>query len=379
MFILLKIKSVICSITDYPFTIELSRMFFTRNLLMMSFLLSLFSTSFPQSTVWVNAEKLTVEGRGWTTGITSFYDRLPAKAEKMVPAKVWELSHLSAGILVRFKTASPEINVRWKLLNEMLSMPHMPATGVSGVDLYILKNKEWKFIGNGRATANTNTAVFFPVLRGTGIEEYMLYLPLYNGVSSVEIGTKDSTPVFPSDEKRNGPVVFYGTSITQGGCASRPGNAAVAILGRKLNKQVINLGFSGTGKMEKEMAELLTEIPASAYIIDCLPNMTEDGVKERAEQFLRVLTAGNKTIPVLICEEGNLYGLPMTPKAAALREITAKLKAEGITNIDFIEMRSPYGNDSEGTVDGVHPNDLGFMRQAEQLLPHIRKKLPKGN
>jgi hypothetical protein len=110
----------------------------------------------------------------------------------------------------------------------------------------------------------------------------LLYLPLYNGVVDVAIGVPEAAVLAAAPVRRELPVVFYGTSITQGGCASRTGTCHVAFLGRWLDRPVINLGFSGNGRMEPEVAELLSEIEAAAYIIDCLPNMNGDLVSERA-------------------------------------------------------------------------------------------------
>ena len=206
-------------------------------------------------TLWYDCKDLVVEGKGWVD-TQSFYDRLPAKAEGKVTPSVWGLSHHSAGLCVRFTADAPSLQVRWTLLPRGdLSMPHMPATGVSGVDLYSKdKSGRWYFVANGRPAAVANTARFSPPPG----QPCLLYLPLYNGVTSVEIGIPKGSTISVPDAaaiKQRKPIVFYGTSITQGGCASRPGMAFTAIVGRQLDTPVINLGFSGSGKMEPAMAE----------------------------------------------------------------------------------------------------------------------------
>src|SRR5258705_7674130 len=131
--------------------------------------------------------------------------------------------------------------------------------------------------------------------------ESLLHLPLYNGVSSVEIGlpktaTLARTTDRPKDRAR--PILFYGTSITQGGCASRPGMVHTAILGRRHDRPIINLGFSGNGKMEPELADLLAELDPAVYVLDCLPNMTAEEVEQRVEPFVRTLRKAHPTTPI---------------------------------------------------------------------------------
>jgi hypothetical protein len=142
--------------------------------------------------------------------------------------------------------------------------------------------------------------------QSAGKREYLLYLPLYNGVSSVEIGIpKESSlsqgPVRSADRQK--PIVFYGTSITQGGCASRPGMVHTAIVGRWFDRPVINLGFSGNGRMEPEVAQLLAELDPVVYVIDCLPNMDAKQVEERTEPLVRTLLKAHPQTPVLLVED----------------------------------------------------------------------------
>ena len=326
--------------------------------------------------VWHDCKDIGVEGKGWADTL-SFYDRLPAKAHGKAPESVWELSHHSAGLCVRFTTDAASIQVRWTLLNAELAMPHMPATGISGVDLYA-KNAEgqWRFVGNGRPSGVSNAAAF-PVSPGN---QYLLYLPLYNGVKSVEIGiAKDRTisAYKPASSKPRKPIVFYGTSITQGGCASRPGMAFTAIVGRKLDTPVINLGFSGNGKMEPAMADLLAELDPSVYVLDCLWNMTPELVAERVPPFVRRLRQTHPNTPILLVEDYNIQNVSPTPMGVVLRTAYDKLKAEGVPNLHFLASQDMLGTDGEGTVDGCHPNDLGMMRLADgftkKLAPIVQE------
>jgi len=322
---------------------------------------------------WHDARSLTIEGQGWIE-TEAVYDRLPAKARSLVREAVWNLSRHSAGLRIRFTSDATFITVRWTLIKESLALPHMPATGVSGVDLYARdEDGRWIFAGNGRPTGLTNEAEF----KLPESSEYALYLPLYNGVSRVELGaykTRFFKPSEPSPEERGKQVVFYGTSITQGGCASRPGLAATAIAGRRLNVPVINLGFSGNGRMEPELAGLLGELDPAVYVLDCLWNMTPEMVTERVEPFVRILRKARPATPIVLVEDSNFMNRP-TGDGEILREIYRKLKAEGDENLHLLANTGMLGDDTEGTVDRCHPNDLGMMRQAEVFVDFLRPLL----
>jgi len=311
--------------------------------------------------VWYNAELLGVEGKGWTD-TESYYDRLPLKAKGVVREPVWNLSHDSAGMSVSFKTGSDTLYVRWDLTEtENLAMPHMPATGVSGIDLYARDNTgKLKFCANGRPKEGSNQATF--VLPPS--EEFVLYLPLYNGLKQLQIGipqNKILSKLPPASPNQS--IVFYGTSITQGGCASRPGMAATTIVGRVLDAPVINLGFSGNGRMEAEMAELLSELDPAVYVLDCLWNMSYEMVSERLEPFVNKLRESRPDTPILLVEDSSVKNVP-TPKGDILRQIYAQLQAQGVQGLYLLPNTDMLGEDSDGTVDGCHPNDLGMARQA---------------
>jgi hypothetical protein len=253
----------------------------------------------------------------------------------------------------------------------------MPATGVSGVDLYSKdQSGRWYFVANGRPAAVTNTAKFSPPAG----QPCLLYLPLYNGVTSVEIGIPQGSSLSGADpavSKQRKPIVIYGTSITHGGCASRPGMAFPAIMGRKLDTPVINLGFSGSGKMEPAMAELLAELDPSVYVLDCLWNMSADLVSTRIEPFVKTLRAARPDTPIVLAEDCSVRNVCPTEKGRILRTIHQKLTAEGVKNLHFLSNEGMLGDDTEATVDGCHPNDLGMMRQADVFAKALAPLLGK--
>ncbi len=315
---------------------------------------------------------------------TSWFDRLPASADGKVTANVWNLSRDSAGMMVRFKTNASSIHVHYKLTKSNLAMPHMPATGVSGVDLYARDNDgKWKWVQVTRPAAQEVKAEIIKGL-APGEREYAAYLPLYNGVQSLSIGVEKSA-TFEGLKPRDKPIVFYGTSITHGACASRPGMVHTAILGRKLDMPVVNLGFSGNGRMDQAVGEYLVQIDAAAYVIDCLPNMQPDQVTEKCAPLVKQLRASKPETPIILVEDRRFTNDWITPAKAkfhtdnhaALRAAYEELKKGGVQKLYYIEGDKLYGDDTEGATDASHANDLGFMRQAMVFEPVLREALGK--
>ena len=313
--------------------------------------------------LWYDGRLLLLEGKGWEN-TESYYDRLPAPAKDKVRPPVWDLSHDSAGMCLRFVTEGTSLRIRWTLREGNLAMPHMPATGVSGIDLYSRTDDgRWTFVQNGRPTAKSNEASF----RVAAGAECLLYLPLYNGVESIKVGVPQDKALSKPGEspgRQHKPIVFYGTSITQGGCASRPGMAFTAIVRRQLDVPVINLGFSGNGKMEPEMADLLAELDPAVYVLDCLWNMQPAEVSQRVAPFVKKLRAARPGTPILLVEDASVSNTTPTEKGRICRRIYEDLKAEGITGLHFLSNQDMLGTDGDGTVDGAHPNDAGMLRQA---------------
>ena len=324
---------------------------------------------------WFDIRQLNVEGRGWND-TKDFYDRLPAKAEGVVRPPVWDLSRNSAGLCVRFVTDATTFRARWALTDHWLYLANMTAIGKSGLDLYAKTDKGWRWLAVGIPENQTNEVALVKNLL-PGKREYLLYLPLYNGTKFVELGVPTNAvlekagPWGPGERK---PIVFYGTSILQGLSASRPGMVHSAILGRKFDWPTINLGFSGNGKMEPEMANLLAELDPSVYVLDCLPNMNADEIRERVDPFVRKLRAAHPQTPIVLVEDRTMQDSFLIAgrmeyyhdkDRAELKAAYNRLQKGGVKNLYYIPGEHLLGDDGEGTVDSSHPTDLGFTRQAE--------------
>ncbi len=295
---------------------------------------------------WHNVEDFGVEGREWTDlPRLRYYDRFPSEAQGKVPPKVWTLSRDSAGMMGRFKSNASAVRVRYTLFKPVTALSHMPATGVSGIDLYARDGKgQWRWVN---VTKPVDKQLNQTGVMGEGMtdepREYAFYLPLYNGVDKVEIGVNEGA-TFEGLAPRKKPIIFYGTSITHGASASRPGMCHPAILGRRLDLPTANLGFSGNGKMDASVGELLGRVDAAVYVIDCLPNMNAELVTERCIPLVKQLRAARPDTPIVLVEDRRNTNSWINPDRAkhhdanhaALKEAFAKLQAEGLKKIHYI-------------------------------------------
>lgn len=313
------------------------------------------------------------------------YTRLPGSVADFARRPVWDLGLHSAGLAVRFRSNSTTISVRWT--NTFCnSMNHMAPTGVRGLDLYAWVDGGWRFVncarpGSGKTTESRIVSDMVPEER-----EYMLYLPLYDGIDSLSIGVDSCAMIGAprlSYPVREHPIVFYGTSILQGGCSSRPGMAHTNILSRRLNCEAINLGFSGNGQLDYEIAHLMAEVDAGVFVLDFVPNVTVEQIETKLLPFYRILRDRHPDTPIVFVED------PVFPHtffdvqaAASVRRLNAalaehyrRLRESGERNIYYVSSEDMLGDDGEATVDGIHFTDLGMMRYADLLYPVLRRVL----
>ncbi len=339
-------------------------------------------SAYSDEVAWADVRDWGVEGRGFAD-TAKYFDRLPSRAEGVVRDAVWSLSRHSAGMLVRFRTDATQIHVDYSVTSPRLAMPHMPATGVSGLDLYAEDEQgNWKWVAVvAPAEAATNKMVVSGLRPGT--RNYAFYLPLYNGTEHLRVGVPAGATFTPIAPRTQEPIVFYGTSITHGACASRPGMPHPAILGRRLNRPVINLGFSGNGRMELEVGGFLQELDAAVYVIDCLPNMQADEVRARTVPLVRQLRSARPKTPIVLVEDRSYSGSWLIDSQrernhtsrVALREEYQRLLDSGVEGLFWIDGEALLGEDRDDTTDGSHPSDLGFLRHADAMEPVLRKVL----
>lgn len=319
-----------------------------------------------------------------TEATATRYERLPDSLQHISRKPLWDLGRSSAGLAVRFRSNSTSIAARWEVRDNR-SMNHMTPTGIKGLDLYCLQDGEWIFAGSGRPQGKVNKATIVKNMLPQE-REYLLYLSLYDGVTSLAIGVDSLSEILqPAVDlpRREKPIVFYGTSILQGGCASRPGMAHTNILERRLNRECINLGFSGNALLDLEIAHLMASVDASMFVLDFVPNATVEQMKERADEFYSIIRRKHPDTPILFIEDPIFTHSPFDTRIAkevkdkneTLNAIFQSLKQRGEKNIYFLSSRDIIGHDGEATVDGIHFTDLGFMRYAEVLYPILKKHI----
>lgn len=330
-----------------------------------------------------SARDFRIVGKGFTD-TESFYDRLPASVKEVCREELWTLSTNSAGMAIRFRTNSTAIGVKWTVRQQM-NMGHMTTVGIRGVDLYRLTDKGWSHVNSGRPSTKSkeNSGVLIENMVPE-YAEYMLYLPLYDGVSDVQIGVDRTAvieqPVDPSP-RADRTVVFYGTSVTQGGCANRAGMCYTSILSRDMDFEAINLGFSGNGRCDLYVAEAMARLNPTVYFLDFVANCTVKQLQENAVKFIEIIRKAHPTTPIILAD---CYKFPtlqynveqrrqFDAKTAELMKICEHFKHD--KNFYFVEGES-Y-NDGECSVDGAHLTDLGFKAMADHFKKPLKKHIRK--
>lgn len=339
---------------------------------------------------WHSADNLPLLGKGIDDASTvNRYQRLPDSLESKVSRPdLYFLGTHTSGMAIRFKSNSPSIHARWKSRHKF-DMNHMTATGVRGLDLYALQgDSTWTFVNSARpnsASATTTSCIIGnmdPTMR-----EYMLYLSLYDGIDSLEIGIENSYKLLPPTvdlpSRKGGRIVFYGTSILQGGCANRPAMSHANILQRRLNREIVNYGFSGNGQLDLEIADIVASVPDVAmYILDFVPNVNEEQIKTRMIPFVEKLEKAHPGVPILFVEDPNfphkrfdkVVRHEVDTRNELMKSYYEQLAAR-FPNFYYLPATDILGHDNEATVDGVHFTDLGFTRYADLLAPIITRIL----
>lgn len=354
--------------------------------------ISLAASAAGAQTRWVDPAKadfFAVQNQGWPQELAGSYKRLPPRAEKDVRKPLWDLSRNSAGLAVRFKTNSPSITVRYSVEGPM-SMHHMPATGVTGVDMYRLpqqKGGEPEFCFGSFAFGDTVRYSYINLGNGLAPGEeavYQLNLPLFNTIKFLEIGTPESSTFTLLPRREEKPIVVYGTSIAHGACSSRPGMAWANIVGRELDMPLVNLGFSGNGRLEPEMIDLLNELDAAVYVLDCMPNLTQKTQEEVTELVLNAVAKirAKSLTPILLVEHAGYSDAPTNAGQLEMytrlnrgqRVAFDKLMNEGTPNLYYLT-HDQIGFTPDSWVDYVHPSDLGAQKQADAVVPKLKEIL----
>lgn len=314
--------------------------------------------------------------------------RLPEKFKEKVRKEIWSISRQTSGMNIHFSTNSTLIFVKWKLGMNVVK-PNMSRIGSGGVDLYCKKNGTWQFVNAIGPNPDGETCKSIISDMDTGFKEFMINFPLFDEVLDFEIGihkTAEIKKYLPTKKKA---IVFYGTSITQGSSASRPGMAYPSIVSRALNTPVYNLGFDGNGKFEIEFSDILSETNSKLFVIDCVTNSHPELIRTKALPLILKLHQKNPTVPILLIETITRENTYLDRKDSIFDDGYRYIKAQnkmlslvfdqakqmGIQNIFYIKGEGLIGYDHEGTIDGTHLNDIGSMRYAKEVQEIITKIL----
>ena len=340
--------------------------------------------------VFTDASAFPVYGKA-SDATRNRYERLPAALEGVSRPPVWYLGTQSAGLYIRFRSNSTSVHAKWtSTYGSWLN--NMNPTGVRGLDLYILTDDgTWRYAGSGKPSQEKATTGCL-VRNMTPLErEYMLYLSLYDGVDSLEIGVDEGASLEQprvASPRTERPVVMYGTSILQGCSASRPGMAHTNMIARALDREVINLGFSGNALLDLEIARLMASVPDPAvFVLDYAPNAYAPMIREHGEEFFRILREAHPDVPVIFIED---VIFPHTAFDGAIRKeveeknfeqkaLYKRLKGQGEKRIYYIPAEKMTGNDGEATADAIHLTDLGMQRYVDLVLPVIRKAIRRAH
>ncbi len=291
----------------------------------------------------------------------------------------------TAGVKVRFSTDSPYIAI-YAEIGDACHMAHMTLTGSCGFDLYRQVGNKEEFVrpfipatgichGQGQYHSIIKLST-----KKTALTEYTIYFPLYNRVKRLDIGLAPDSRISEGAEfSLDKPIVYYGSSITQGGCASRPGNAYPALITHKTNIDHTNLGFSGACVAEPEMADYIVSLPMCAFVYDYDYNASStDYLKSTHEPFFKRIREANPSLPVFILSAPyNAKEGDDRTRRDIIKATYENAVANGDKNVYFIDGGRIFeGEFSDAcTVDTIHPNDLGFSRIASKLLPVLKKAL----
>jgi len=311
------------------------------------------------------------------------YCRLPLRVMDKVTPKVRWLCNNPSGARIRFKTDSTSLQLQIKhgVPNKsQLSMYHMSSVAVSGIDLYegAIGDMDFWAITVPKEANEFYTHTYFKGLEKK-MREFTLYLPVYCNLEALKIGVdKDAKFAELSKYRLDKPVVFYGTSITQSGCPCRGSNGFVPIVGRQLGIDVVNLGFSGSGCSEPEMAEIISEMDAACYVIDSIANMDLEKMKERYDNFYKIIRKAWPGKPIVLMtrihyarENINGDGYVKSINAMVV-DSYEKFRAGGDKNIYLFDSSKVITAEGDHpSVDGVHLSDMGFKMLADELSPYL--------
>src|SRR5690606_7058526 len=343
---------------------------------------TMMGTSFAQTSDtlhYTDAQQLTLIGKAFGGG--PFYHRLDTTRFPALPQSVKRLLTHSAGLAISFSTNSTKIAAKW-CTSPRKPGDNMTAIAFEGLDLYIKRDGRWQYAGVARTTTNVCNAYTLVQDMEPGDKECLLYLPLYDETTALEIRVDADADISPRPDPFRKNIVIYGSSIVHGASASRPGLGYPARLSRETGYHFLNFGVSGNAKMELEVAKVIAQMDMDAFILDCVPNTSPEQVTARTANLVKTIRAKHPGVPIIaiqsIVREGGNFNRSIANRVAAqnanFKYEIEQLQQE-VDDLYLITADGLLGDDHEGTTDGTHPNDLGFDRMLQKIRPAVLKIL----
>ena len=331
---------------------------------------------------YVESSELHIGGKVKHAGNT--FHRLDMVVYQDLPANIKKLMTNSSGMYLSFQSNSSKIVAEW-CTSSAKTYPNLPGIAFEGLDLYVKENGKWIYAGVGRPThQNCQTQTLVENMENSE-KEFLLYLPLYDEITSFKLGI-DSSATYQVIKPFSTDVAFYGTSIVQGASASRPGLNYTSKLSRNLGIEAINWGVSGSARMEKSVSKMIGEMDLDVLVLDCIPNCSPEHIDERTKDFILEIREKHPNLPILAIagapfESGNFN--TKVKENMRLRNLYFEKHIKDLmredSNLYFLSGEGLLGEDHEGTIDGTHPNDIGFERMIQKIEPELKNILLKYN
>lgn len=334
------------------------------------------------SIVYTDAATFYMSGKLFRTN--NPYQRIDTAKYPALPPPVKRLLTHSAGLAICFTSNSTSISAKW-CISKPLTYSNMTTINSQGLNLYVEKKGKWQFAGVGKPGTKKCAEALIVENMEKGEKNFLLYLPTYNELNSLEIGVQQGSTIKSMANAFKKRIAVYGSSVTQGASASRSGLAYPAVLSRHLGYDFINIGMSGSAKMEPSVVAMVNDVEADAYLLDCIPNASVQQIKDRTMNMVMAIQKAHPGKPIILLnsisrEQGFVdtkMGATVVAQNRAADSIANVLLTKHTKDFYFIDVKNFFGDDHEASTDYAHPNDLGSYRFVQNLEPIVAGILKK--
>lgn len=306
--------------------------------------------------------------------------RLPEELLPSVSERVKHLARCASGARVRFRTDSRFLRLE-AVMEEDAGKLFIDRGGISGFDMYCSENGRMSFCKLFLPEPQEGTIKGEYVFQRPAMKDVLIHFPLFAGIHSLRLGLEPGAEILKSEPYGlDSPLVLYGSSITQGAHASRPGNSYPLLLSRWLNLDIRNLGFSGAARGEQIMADYIAGLQMCGFVLDYDHNApSAEYLAETHYRFYEIVRQAHPLVPVILVSrpDFDLHVEDSVARRAVVRGTYEQGRGRGDRNLWFVDGELLFGTEERDacTTDTCHPNDLGFLRMARTLLPVLQQAL----